>query len=400
MLKDLVIKNYKGFKDETTIEFRPLTLVFGENNAGKSSIVRILPSIKKTCYQKKQGVAFYPVEIYKTLPSTEFFNNINRPFELKFNFNDINFKYEIFIVDNELKIISLGINDNEIINFDSASNTYKIGLDIIDIELKNLLIDKIENLIEDNLKSTLSSINEKIISLISKIYWIGPIRHIPQPIEKLALAQSKMSPDGMEATQILAASFFDDQKVFNTVREWFIKIFKQQIILKETGLGRHKMFAIGLSPVENTEPMVSIADCGTGISQILPILVLLAQAKEGKLGMNPFLIFENPDLHLQDVIHAELGLIFSQISQCQYKPYIIIETHSENLLLSMQLAVAKEELSNKDISIYWAKKIGDSNILDPITINENAVLSENWSLDAFRTNVHISRQIFNVLRAK
>lgn len=66
----------------------------------------------------------------------------------------------------------------------------------------------------------------------------------------------------------------------------------------------------------------------------------------------------------------------------------------------MQLSVVKEDLKDSDISIYWAKKIGDSNLLEKITINENAVLSQNWALDAFRTNVNISREIFNVLRAK
>lgn len=400
MLKTLEVKNYKGFKELTKIDYKPLTLIFGENNAGKSSIARLLPSIKKTCYQKKQGVAFYPVEIHKTLPSTEFFYNINRPFELTFKFEDINFKYEIFLVENELKVISLFVNDEKIIEFDPILKKYKNNENILNLEFKSLFIENIPSNNVNEPAQFFEIITNNLNELITKIYWIGPIRHIPQPIEKMALTQLKMSPDGSEATQILAVSFFGNQKVFKSVNEWFIKLFKQQLILKETGLGRHKMFAIGLSPAEQVEPMVSIADSGTGISQILPILVLLAQAKAGELGVNPFLIFENPDLHLQDIIHAGLGEIFTEIIKSEYKPFIVVETHSENLLLSMQLSVAKEDLKDSDISIYWAKKINDSNLLEKITINENAVLSQNWELDAFRTNVNISREIFNVLRAK
>ena len=38
LIKSLALKNFKGFSDEVRIELRPITLLFGANSAGKSSV--------------------------------------------------------------------------------------------------------------------------------------------------------------------------------------------------------------------------------------------------------------------------------------------------------------------------------------------------------------------------
>ena len=42
MLKSLEIENFKAFGERNRIEFAPITLLFGENSAGKSDPVRNL----------------------------------------------------------------------------------------------------------------------------------------------------------------------------------------------------------------------------------------------------------------------------------------------------------------------------------------------------------------------
>lgn len=48
MLKSISLKNYKCFKDETTIEIAPLTVLCGVNSSGKSSILKSLLMLKQT----------------------------------------------------------------------------------------------------------------------------------------------------------------------------------------------------------------------------------------------------------------------------------------------------------------------------------------------------------------
>jgi len=42
-IQSFTLKNYRSFVDRTTIELRPLTLLFGYNNSGKSALLRALP---------------------------------------------------------------------------------------------------------------------------------------------------------------------------------------------------------------------------------------------------------------------------------------------------------------------------------------------------------------------
>ena len=42
MIKSITIENFKGIGDEVTIDLKPITLLFGANSAGKSTIVHAL----------------------------------------------------------------------------------------------------------------------------------------------------------------------------------------------------------------------------------------------------------------------------------------------------------------------------------------------------------------------
>lgn len=47
LIKSLALKNFKGFSDEVRIELRPITLLFGANSAGKSSVLQALQYIRE-----------------------------------------------------------------------------------------------------------------------------------------------------------------------------------------------------------------------------------------------------------------------------------------------------------------------------------------------------------------
>lgn len=47
LIKSLSLKNFKGFSDEVRIELRPITLLFGANSVGKSSVLHALQYIRE-----------------------------------------------------------------------------------------------------------------------------------------------------------------------------------------------------------------------------------------------------------------------------------------------------------------------------------------------------------------
>ena len=48
MLNELKISNFRLFDDEVTLRFRPITILIGRNNAGKSSIIKFLLMLQQS----------------------------------------------------------------------------------------------------------------------------------------------------------------------------------------------------------------------------------------------------------------------------------------------------------------------------------------------------------------
>ncbi len=60
MLNAIEFKNFKAFGQHTTVEFAPITLIFGENSAGKSSILQCLNLLKQTRICNESGAVLLP----------------------------------------------------------------------------------------------------------------------------------------------------------------------------------------------------------------------------------------------------------------------------------------------------------------------------------------------------
>ena len=60
MLQSLQLENFKAFGERTRIPFAPITLIFGENSAGKSTILQALYLLKQTRESRETGVPLLP----------------------------------------------------------------------------------------------------------------------------------------------------------------------------------------------------------------------------------------------------------------------------------------------------------------------------------------------------
>lgn len=60
MFKSIELENFKAFGERTLIEFAPITLIFGQNSAGKSSILQALSLLKQTRESREPGAPLLP----------------------------------------------------------------------------------------------------------------------------------------------------------------------------------------------------------------------------------------------------------------------------------------------------------------------------------------------------
>ena len=93
-----------------------------------------------------------------------------------------------------------------------------------------------------------------------------------------------------------------------------------------------------------TKAIVSPKDIGIGVSQVLPVLAMV-------LGLKRRLIaIEQPELHLHPAIQSELADVFLK-SALHHENKIIIETHSEHLILRILRRIREStESGNKNSS--------------------------------------------------
>jgi len=113
----------------------------------------------------------------------------------------------------------------------------------------------------------------------------------------------------------------------------------------------------------------NLADSGQGIQQVLSVVALCCGRKLGRGGM-PFLdIIEQPELHLHDAAHPALGdLLLSAVAGD--KGSIIVETHSESLVLRVRRRVA-EGLSPDRVAIVYVEDNGDGSRLRRIALHSD-----------------------------
>ena len=92
--------------------------------------------------------------------------------------------------------------------------------------------------------------------------------------------------------------------------------------------------------------LVSIADVGFGVSQSLPVAVALLVARPGQL-----VYLEQPEIHLHP--RAQSGLAELIQRAVERGVQVVVETHSELLLLGLQKMVALGKIATDDALLHW-----------------------------------------------
>ena len=95
--------------------------------------------------------------------------------------------------------------------------------------------------------------------------------------------------------------------------------------------------------------MVNIADMGFGVSQVLPVVVALRAAQPGQI-----VYIEQPEIHLHP--NAQVRLADLLVQAAKRGVQVVVETHSELVLLGIQTSVASGELSPDAVKLHWFER--------------------------------------------
>jgi predicted ATPase len=230
--------------------------------------------------------------------------------------------------------------------------------------------------------SALTHVQNRVGELLDGVSYIGPLRDWPKRLYTLSgEAPADVGIRGQDAPEIL----YRDPSLAKRASTWLRRLHLAQSIRCHSVGG--EAFRVVLHRAASS-PDINFADCGFGLSQVLPLVVEAVHGRD-----HAITIAEQPEIHLNPGMQLRLADVFVEI--VAQGRSAIVETHSEHLVLNLRRLVAEGKLQSTDIALYYVEKQGDSSRVREVPIQENGhVLANDWPRgffgEAFTTSMALA----------
>jgi AAA domain, putative AbiEii toxin, Type IV TA system len=137
---------------------------------------------------------------------------------------------------------------------------------------------------------------------------------------------------------------------------------------------------------------VNIADAGAGWVQLLPVLTALALAERDR---GPHIVaIEEPESNLHPSAQRAIAQAVTDVVHRRRDACLVLETHSYPLLQYLQLQILAGKLSVGDVVVHWVSQspAGESQLVRG-TFDKAGSISSNWPSSAFIESLDLAREI-------
>lgn len=194
----------------------------------------------------------------------------------------------------------------------------------------------------------LSEAYNSLKDFLNKIEFIAPIRPAPEHTYVLKASDLRRFQDqGLGGWVRLLSGLEGREK--DEIELWLSKLGLGKRIHVHVFLWDPQVALISRVGVDEWNGRlddVNISLLGFGISQVLPIIAQCVLAEPGSL-----LVIEQPELHLHPRAQADLADVFIACTK-KHNFRLLVETHSEHLLLRMQRRIAETTARFDILSLY------------------------------------------------
>lgn len=359
ILRKICFENYKAFKAKQQIEIKPITVIFGKNSSGKSSILKLLSMLSNAV---SHGV------------ESEFSLTPKEHLSLGARFNDLFYNHILsdlhlgLIYDNESVSAKMLVNDG-------AFSVYNYEVKKDNRSEVRGLSDECPNSLFDEACMSILGIQEK--DLAFDVNYIGPIRiQAPYAISSASLKKrTDVGVSGEFAYEMLLNSYLKKDGLFEKVSAWMKENLEGQELVMNDVNPTSGLYSLA---IQRNGVQVNVADVGQGISQLLPIIT----ESFINYSRNTIVEIEQPVLHLHPSAHATVAYRLAASSKETGTRYVV-ESHSENFLLGLRKMVVDKDtdFTPDDVVIYYIHSDKA-----PFRIEEIRILSDG-TLTAWPTGV-------------
>jgi len=415
----VTLKNYRSFATPARLELRPVTLLFGENNVGKSALLRVLPILGDSTGPAASG----PLELESPAARGSSFQEIlwkgiqeddERDLLLSLDWGaspsskSVDFALTWFDDWRRLVIRRFSIRDGEGNRLaaewrpspqerSSTELTYEIRASAASAPSPARL--GFQGLVPrswpPHLDRTLKPAAERLAAMHNQVQWLMATRQLPDRIQPFPTAPRwRMKNDGSDTPQVLSGS----QDLLGEVSSWYEKHLRRRLHIQEVPPDR---FRLMLQNLERAALDTDLADNGEGTIQVLPVLTALALARRQSQGGPGLLAIEEPESHLHPTLQRALAEHICDVAAGNPSTRIVLETHSEHLLLGLQLQILQGRLRPEDVMVYWVRQTeGGQSIADAVTFDDKARLQGAWPPGVFSSDTDLAREILTARRER
>lgn len=398
MFKRLRVRNFRSIRDSDNLRFSRLNIIVGPNNSGKSSLLYTMLMLKQTLDDKNTenvlitsgpqlDLGSYLNIIPKDAPKEDL--------EVEFDLDESFFPTVRFIGMEPTGNFPPFNKYQVKFGFDLRNNTvYVKSFHLVHTKSKSEFAGKLENSkwvldgIEDKLKPHVKiefdhflpclghkgkkPKDEEILKLametflnshfrfypteylFENIRYVAPIRQrIPRYGVLGTMPHTELGASGQNLIRVLSRRKTEGPSgrvILQELNKWLGTKFKILENVRLFDLDKSKTVKVLVADEYSGSKSINLAEMGSGISQLVPVIVQTVLTP-----MKGCLLIEQPEIHLHPAAQADLGDLFAHYA-AHSKKQIIIETHSEHLVLRIRRRIAEGKLSPDIVRIFFVQK--------------------------------------------
>jgi len=437
MLTKLHLKNFKAWKDTGPIRLAPLTVIFGANSAGKSSLGHLLLALKQTALSTDRKRALHLGDANTLIDLGTFTDcmhghdlsnsldfslgwNLPKPLEIRDPLQpdqrymgdqlelDVSLTagksdqpevtslhYELVNANDTVLDVTVARGEDRKFSLESTQYQFRMA------DGRKWPLEEPEKFYRVSELSMARFKNAGFLTdfalatetMLGSLSYLGPLREHP----KRTYQWSGDTPEGVgqngeyAIAALLAAQ--NEGRMLNRgprrprqafaefIASWLKDLgIIHSFVVKPVAEGR-KEYEV-LVRTHAKAPEVKITDVGFGVSQVLPVLIQAFYCAP-----NSTVWMEQPEIHLHPEVQAKLADVFISAIQSREESgprnvQLIIESHSEHFLNRLQRRIAEGEITPKDVAIYFCKRAGSATELEPLEVSLYGEI-ENWPENFF-----------------
>ncbi|MDE2799685.1 MAG: DUF3696 domain-containing protein [Gemmatimonadota bacterium] len=221
-------------------------------------------------------------------------------------------------------------------------------------------------------KLNLVDIPSSYENLLRSITYMGPLRNYPERF--YPVSDRGRNSAGIRG-EFIPHILYHNANIRQEVNRWF-ELFgiPYRLDIDEFGEEQRtgKYFSITLED-NRTKTLVTLADVGFGINQLLPIVI------EGIVSeKNAIICVEQPEIHLHPRLQANIADLMIETSTGKDGKQWIVETHSELLIRRIQRHIREETLNPNDVSVIYVNPGDEGSKIEVLELDEDGDFTDEW----------------------